>query len=789
MGLRGKRKYFTRLFGGMLILAICLYGSNGGFRNNGSGLRYVLAEEGADSGSENVPGTGDESGDGGQTETVDETGAEDWNGTGGETGAGDNSGSEAQNDPYEENTDEGEAGNGDESGNAAGNETGGEEQNGTDDDIGNGSETGTGDETGDEEQTGSVDETGDEDGDRTGAETGDEDGTGTGDEQGESTDNAENGDNGSDSEENGNTDESGTDDTATDKDKDENGSETGDEGNTEDDQDTDTEDEEPAVKTKRPKPVLLETSVTLYVGWESYEIFINKLDEEAEVTYKSSKTAVATVDEEGVVTPKKKGTTRITVVVKDSDGRKTKLKLTVKVLKPYTEVTEMTDVLTSEGEFCFKLERYGHLDEVKWTLTGSQFASIEAVSDTDCLIKGAAPGDVVLSAECGDYKESFEIHVYEGSGEAYKITPDKEPYKGFYMSRSEYNKYTKDYYVARSYLERLANAGGGLLVFAAGTYNFTNTLCIPSNTTILIEDGATLVKSEYTGVASLAATQSLFHTVAYNHTTTKFTKYNGEHDIAIIGQGSATIDLHYLKSIAITAAHCQHLTIKGIAFKNLNSAHFIELDASKDVEISGNTFSNYVPSPTQRKEAINLDTPDELTHGFIQGWTSYDKTPNVNVSICDNVFENLETAIGTHKYSEGKYHKNIVIQRNTFVDVTSYVVRMMNWKNSVVSDNYFILRERGDEETVVNAVILNGAVNPTVTGNYFNNFTTAISCAHWKNSGSAKVYAETYNKLSKTNLKAMKQNQVVSCTNNYFEVYTVYGDKTDKYLEKYKFTK
>ena len=130
-----------------------------------------------------------------------------------------------------------------------------------------------------------------------------------------------------------------------------------------------------------------------------------------------------------------------------------------------------------------------------------------------------------------------------------------------------------------------------------------------------------------------------------------------------------------------------------------------------------------------------------------------------------------------------------MIERNTFVDVTSYVVRMMNWKNSRVSDNYFLIHDRTDEEKAVNAIILNGAVNPTVTGNYFYNFTTAISCAHWKNSGEAKIYAETYNKLSKTNLKAMKKNEVVSCTNNYFEVYTVYGDKTDKYLEKYKFSK
>ncbi|MCR5323938.1 MAG: Ig-like domain-containing protein [Lachnospiraceae bacterium] len=593
----------------------------------------------------------------------------------------------------------------------------------------------------------------------------------------------------------------------------------------------DETDEEPVPKTKRPKPVLRKTSVTLYAGWNSYEIFIDKLDEEASVTYKSSKTAVATVDEEGVVTPLKKGTTRITIVVTDTDGRKTKLKLTVKVLKPYTEVTDSTDALTSNGEYLFKLKRYGHANEVKWTLTGSQFATIEAVSDTDCLIKGIAPGYVVMTAECGEFTESFDIRVYEGSGEAYKITPTKDPYKGYFMSRSEYNEYTKDYYVARSYLERLATAGGGILVFGAGTYHITNTLCVPSNTTILLEDGATIVKSDQTGTSWLVATQSLFQTVAYNHTQTKFKKYNGEHDISIIGEGSATIDLNFVKSIAVTAAHCQNLTIKGIAFRNLNSLHFIELDASKNVEISGNLFADCIASPTQRKEAINLDTPDELTHGFNQGWTSFDKTPNAYVTICDNVFENLETAIGTHKYSERKYHKYVVIQRNTFIDVTNYVVRMMNWKNCEVSDNYFInvdkpessvdggsgqsddfenddnneMTDNNNDSTdnnnvtddknntvtakAVNAIILNGVVNPTITGNYFNNYTTVISCAHWKNSGDAKVYAETYNKLSKANLRSMKKNEVVSCVNNYFEVYTVYGDKTEKYLEKYKFSK
>ena len=554
------------------------------------------------------------------------------------------------------------------------------------------------------------------------------------------------------------------------------------------DPETGTEPDTEKTEKDPPAGVLRKSSVTLYVGWESYEIFIDELDEESTVTYKTTNKKIATVDEDGIVTPKKKGSAKIKVVIKAKDGAKKTLVLSVKVKNPYSEVIDFNDSITTEGSYTFKLKRYGHDGEVTWKLDGSQYATIEAVSDTDCRISGIAVGDVTLSVSCGDFEESFDIHVYEGKGTAFKITPEKHPYNGNYEGRSEYNQYTKDYFIVRSYLERLSSLGGGMLIFAEGTYSITNTLCIPSNTTILLEDGATILKSDYTGTSWLTATQSLFQTVSYSHTQTPFTKYNGEHDITIKGEGSATIDLNFVKSNAITAAHCLRLTITGIAFRNLNSLHFIELDASKDVEISGNLFSGCIASPTQRKEAINIDTPDLETHGFAQGWTSYDCTPDKNVSICDNVFENLETAIGTHKYSEGKYHTNISIERNAFVNVTSYVVRMMNWKKCKVSDNYFILTDREDADKTVNAVILNGAVNPTVTGNTFVNFTTAIRCAHWKNSGSGKIYAETYNELSKANLKAMKKNAVVDCTNNYFEVYTEFGDNTDKFLETYKFS-
>jgi uncharacterized protein YjdB len=51
--------------------------------------------------------------------------------------------------------------------------------------------------------------------------------------------------------------------------------------------------------------------------------------EKGEVTWKSSKTSVATINQDGKLTLKKEGTTKITATLKDGSGKKATLKLTV----------------------------------------------------------------------------------------------------------------------------------------------------------------------------------------------------------------------------------------------------------------------------------------------------------------------------------------------------------------------------------------------------------------------------------------------------------------------------
>lgn len=546
-----------------------------------------------------------------------------------------------------------------------------------------------------------------------------------------------------------------------------------------------------------PQPSFVDRSITLYSGYENYDSALTDISEEAEVTYKSSSKKVARVDEDGIITPVAAGKTTITATVKQ-DGATYKCTMKVTVKDPYYKLDNYSEGMFPGQSVVFSVKRYGYdesLDTVKWTLTGSQYASLESISATECILRAKEVGNVTVSVESLGVTRQVDVRIYDGTGDIFVIHPDSTPYGKKYVNRGDYNSFTSCYFLIRSYLERLDTLGGGTLVFKAGTYPVIATLCVPSNTTILLEDGVVIRKIDNTSTKAVNSTTSLFQCVASSHTTTKFTGYGGEHDIRFLGEGDATIDLASIRCTAIMMCHNKNVRISGITFKNLNGLHFIELDASKDVDISYNCFTGYVPTSTGHKEAINIDTPDKNTGGFVQGWTSYDKTPDKNVYITDNVFYNLEVGVGTHRYSQAEgcdetegelmYHTNIEILRNSFINIATYAVRYMNWKNCVMKDNSFeqtpaflgAISVPAEDGTlvppVVTGVFVNGAVSPVITGNYFSDFDTVISCYPWKNSNiksnenidGGSSYAVTYNIFDDDTFALMSRNNAQNYTN------------------------
>lgn len=345
----------------------------------------------------------------------------------------------------------------------------------------------------------------------------------------------------------------------------------------------------------------------------------------------------------------------------------------------------------------------------------------------------------------------------------YTISATSKPYNNKFTSLSTYNKNTKQYYMIRSYLEQLEKTGGGTLVLKSGTYNITNTLFVPSNVTIRFKDGVVLNKRTKTGTSKLKATKSIFQCVAPSKANKKgvMKGYQGMKNISFVGEGTVIIDLQYTKDcVGIILAHNQNITITGLTFQNMRGGHFLEVDASKNVRIKYNNFKNHKASEKGNKEAINIDTPDKKTNGLNVGWTSYDCTPNKNVTIQGNTFLSLERAIGTHKYSGGKLHTNIKILDNIINYCDQDPIRVMNWASPVIMNNYISNVDYGNG--TYRAILASGVHNPTFQNNIFENVARPIQIMAWKNTGAGEEYDIIYSTLSLENIAAMQQNTLIN---------------------------
>lgn len=274
----------------------------------------------------------------------------------------------------------------------------------------------------------------------------------------------------------------------------------------------------------------------------------------------------------------------------------------------------------------------------------------------------------------------------------YTISPETTPCDST-VHADAYNKYTKNYWTIRSYLKKISQQNGGTLVLKKGTYRISNTLFVSSNTKIILKDGAVLKKTKKTNSKAMPASSSMFQLIrdSKSKNTGVYGKHNGEKNITIIGEGTATIDLCGLKMgnasvIGIIMGHNKNVTIENITFKNMCYGHMIEMDAGKNITIKNCTFAGHKASGKNNKEAINLDTPDKKRDGFNSQWSKMDKTSNEDVVITGCTFKNLEVGVGTHQYTENSYHTNVQINKCTFKN-NQTALRILNWKNATITQN------------------------------------------------------------------------------------------------------
>lgn len=392
--------------------------------------------------------------------------------------------------------------------------------------------------------------------------------------------------------------------------------------------------------------------------------------------------------------------------------------------------------------------------------------------------------DYTLRVYSSATNNECERYYYADPTTTYVITPDDTPYRNTYLNSANYNEHTRHHYVFRAVMDQIERNGRpGAIIVKAGTYKISNEIPIMSNVTIQFEDGVILKKSSTTGDATIDSNNGIFAFVEpeAKETDKKYSGYQGVHDVKLVGpaNGTATLDLaSYPVGIALVMAHTKNIDISNLTFIGGNQGHYIELDASQNVVISGCTFNGHMDSENYNKEAINLDTPDKNTQGFIRSWTSYDKTANQNIKIINNVFQDLEVGVGTHSYSENQPHKNIWIERNSFSQCDGAAIMAMNWENVNIIGN--TIQNVALHEKKEHALELNGVNSLTVQNNVISNVEKIARIKKAKQQGKSAI-ADAYAPVA-SNISVSQQNTFIT-TNTFRSITTPVVECSDNVID------
>jgi hypothetical protein len=308
---------------------------------------------------------------------------------------------------------------------------------------------------------------------------------------------------------------------------------------------------------------------------------------------------------------------------------------------------------------------------------------------------------------------------------------------------------------------------------------------VPSNTTIILEDGVIIKKTKETGTPKLQATTSIFDLVPPSvlRLNTTVGTYSGSKNIKIIGRGSAQIDLNYFpRGSAFAIAHNENLYLGGITIRHQQGSHAIELDATKTALIENMHFVDAkMIAGTGPNESINLDTPDPVTKGFQWKWSAQDRTPNHDITIRNNGFTNVNVAIGTHQYSQDRPHTAVRILNNVIDGTKDHAISMMNWNQPVIQYNTIRNVHRPDGKGI--AILGRGVVGGSIKQNRLEKIDRAIQFQPHVNYG----FKPLYNRFTDKEKLSFRQNEVNQATVNQVVLFSKLGVFSAETSERFNF--
>ncbi len=159
---------------------------------------------------------------------------------------------------------------------------------------------------------------------------------------------------------------------------------------------------EAAVKT----PSLSANKIILYTGYHSYTLKPGNISAGAMLTYKSGNSSIATVTSKGVIKPVKKGSTIITATVYQN-GKSYYLKCNVTVKNPNIAIIQSSDYLNVGESFVFKAKTAGMDDNVLWSVSNSDIASISPEGK----LSAVTGGSIAVYAKAGGVTSKCNVTV------------------------------------------------------------------------------------------------------------------------------------------------------------------------------------------------------------------------------------------------------------------------------------------------------------------------------------------------------------------------------------------
>ncbi len=440
--------------------------------------------------------------------------------------------------------------------------------------------------------------------------------------------------------------------------------------------------EQEAYSMKVGDPAYQIKAKLVYASGQTMELNANAL------TYKSDDEKIATVDQEGKVTAVKQDTYPATTQIKVSYtvsykvGQESKESSWEKIFKVTVDKTpiEKLTIKNKPAAGNWKINDTYQL-EVELSPEGaassdvlykSSNKDVATVSSTGKITAtGISKDPVTITAYARNNKEikdTIQIKVYQTTFNVTELGVDGTDQKD---DATELNKILKYATVA----DEMIN-----VIIPDGTYYIGSTLKVWTETNIQLSANAVIKRLPSAEGKSMIV----------NRTSTNNGGYTAAHDITISGgtwDGNTTGTDH---SNLLYFGHAKNVTIKNTTIKNDSGAHLIEFSGVQNAVVENVTLTGFVmsknltASQNTAKEAIQIDHCSGETNA--PGMEPFDGTACDGVTIRNCNITNYMAGIGTH--TQGNYaSKNILIENNTFDNITNACLNLRKFENVTVRNN------------------------------------------------------------------------------------------------------